>query len=110
MEQTSRVKFYRWTVFLLGAFYFIHSFINIVPGEIGWQFRHLTNWAMSMSTLSAFFMLRRSMGRDQNRHEVWASSPVILHIMVVFLYWKINQSDPTAFYLNVVAESSLCEL
>ncbi len=103
MEQSSGVKLYRWAVFLIAAFYFCHAFTDLAPEKIGWQFRHLTNWAMSMSTLSAYFMLQRSLGRDTKRHEVWASATVILNIMVVFLYWKIYLTDPTQFYVDGVA-------
>jgi hypothetical protein len=102
MEQSSNIRKFRWAVFLLAAFYFCYAFTKMVPSEIGWQFRFLTNWALAMSFLSAFYMLQRSLGRREARHEVWASTTVVLNIMVVVLYWKIYFADPSQFYENGV--------
>lgn len=102
MEQTRPVTIYRWLVFLLAAFFFVESFRNLQADAFGWQFRFLTYWGLALSFVSAFFMLRRSLGREPRRMEVLASATVVINIMVVFLYWRIYLSDPTAFYENGV--------
>lgn len=100
MEQSPSVKYYRWTVFLIASFYFCYGFANTDHSLVGWQYRFLTNWALAMSTLSAFFMLQRSLGRRKGRHEVFASATVVVNFMVVLLYWKIYFADPTQFYVD----------
>ena len=89
MKQSKGVISYRWAVFLLAAFYFTYGFYDTDHNMVGWQYRFLTNWALAMSVLSAFLMLQRSLGRREGRHEVFASTTVVVNFMVVLLYWKI---------------------
>ncbi|WP_193222002.1 hypothetical protein [Amylibacter sp. SFDW26] len=105
MEQSTGVIRYRWVVFLLAAFYFTYGFIGTDHNFVGWQYRYLTNWAMTLSTISAFLMLQRSLGRRDQRHEVLASATMVINFMVVLLYWKIYLSDPTQFYVDGVRTS-----
>lgn len=101
-EATNGALRFRWIVFALAVFYWLYSFTDQDIEKIGWQFRFLTNWALTMSLISAWFMLQRSRGLSENRHEVFASVTVIINIMVVLMYWKIYLEDPTQFYKDGV--------
>jgi len=100
MEHSKPIIWYRWAVFLIVAFYFTYGFYGTDHSLVGWQYRFLTNWALALSTLSAFFMLQRSLGRHEKRYEVFASATMVINFMVVLLYWKIYFADPTQFYVN----------
>ena len=87
-------------MFLIALGYWVYQFFTNDPDSVGWQFRYLTHWALTLSVISALFMLRLSRGDSTNRHEVFASVTVVMNIMVVFLYWKIFLTDPTQFYVD----------
>lgn len=101
-EFTKGALRFRWIVFGLALFYWVYDFGDLEPAKIGWQFRFLTNWALTMSLISAWFMLQRSRGKTQKRYEVFASVTVIINIMVVLMYWKIYLEDPAQFYKDGV--------
>jgi hypothetical protein len=100
MRTVEPVLIYRWGVFLLALGYFLYQFATNDRSSVGWQFRYLTHWALTMSLISAWFMLRLSRGTSTARHEGFASVTVVVNIMVVFLYWKIFLTDPTQFYVD----------
>ena len=101
-EQTPKIRAFRIAVFGVAVFYLLYSFVDLETAKIGWQFRFLTNWALVMSAVSAWFMLQRSLDSTQERYEVFASVTVIINIMVVLMYWKIYLEDPTQFYKDGV--------
>ncbi|MEM9433335.1 MAG: hypothetical protein AAGA12_05385 [Pseudomonadota bacterium] len=99
MSQVSTpVVAYRWFVFCITLGYFLYRFVDTAPGYFGAQFRFLTVWALTASTISAWLMLRLSMGWSQSRHEVFASVCVVMNATVVLMYWKIYLTDPALFY------------
>ena len=98
MQHSSTIHTYRWFVFLITLGYFLYRFIDQPAGYFGAQFRFLTIWALTASTLSAWFMLRLSMGWSGRRHEVFASMTVVLNATVLLMYWKIYFTDPALFY------------
>lgn len=97
-ERSTGVKAYRWAVFLITLGYFLYRFYETSPGYFGAQFRFLTIWALTASTISAGLMLRYSVGWSDRRHEVLPSVAVVLNATVVLMYWKIYFQDPTLFY------------
>lgn len=99
MRDRSRVAIcYRWAVFLITLGYFLYRFPEATPGYFGAQFRFLTVWALTASTISAWFMLRLSMGWSTARREVFAAVTLVLNATVVLMYWKIYFEDPSLFY------------
>lgn len=100
MRFRNPVLAYRWCVFGLALGYWLYQFATNDRDSVGWQFRYLTHWALTMSVVSAWFMLRLSRGKSNRRHEAFASVTVVVNIMVVFLYWKIFLTDPTQFYVD----------
>lgn len=97
-QNTTTIRAFRWFVFLITLGFFLYRFIDTNPGYFGAQFRFLTVWGLTASTLSAWFMLRLSMGWSTARHEVLASVTVVLNATVLLMYWKIYFTDPTLFY------------
>jgi hypothetical protein len=100
MLRQNPVLSYRWCVFAIALAFWLYQFATNDRDSVGWQFRYLTHWALTMSVISAWFMLRLSRGVSAARHEVFASVTVVVNIMVVFLYWKIYLTDPTQFYVD----------
>lgn len=100
LERSTSVLTFRWCVFALTVVYTVIAFDDFELAKVGWQYRYLTDWGLAMSTIAAAFMLRRSLGVSDARNDVWASSTVIVNIMVVFLYWKIYFADPSQFYID----------
>ena len=99
MTQTSTpVRVYRVITFALCVFYFLYLFYTSNKDAFGWQFRYLTVWGLTASVISAWFMLRLSMGWSTARQEVWASMTAVLNATVVLMYWKIYFTDPALFY------------
>lgn len=97
MDQRSpAVVAYRWFVFLLVLGYWIYQFNQMLDPTkgFGWQFRYLTIWALTASLLSAFAVLRLSMGWTDRRPEILAGVAVVMNVMVVYLYWKLFLADP----------------
>ncbi len=87
---------YRWVVFLLALGYWLYQFQDILdPGVgFGWQFRFLTIWALTASLLSAFAVLRLSLGRTDHRPETLAGVAAVMNVIVVYLYWKLYFENP----------------
>ncbi|NNK79429.1 MAG: hypothetical protein HKP40_12040, partial [Litoreibacter sp.] len=77
MQSSTPVLTYRWFVFLITLGYFLYRFIETPSGYFGAQFRFLTVWALTASTLSAWFMLRLSMAWSTWRAESFASITVV---------------------------------
>lgn len=98
MIQSPAVRIYRAFTFAITAFYFCFLFTTANLDTFGWQFRFLTVWGLTASMISAWFMLRLSMGWSMARHEIWASVTVVLNATVVLMYWKIYFTDPALFY------------
>lgn len=92
------VRAFRVSTFAVTAYYFCLLFFTTDHDAFGWQFRFLTVWGLTASTVSAWFMLRLAYGFSDNRHEVWASVTVVLNATVVLMYWKIYFTDPALFY------------
>ncbi|WP_299305250.1 hypothetical protein [uncultured Litoreibacter sp.] len=99
MDQTTPVmRAIRWVIFLLTATFFIYKLFTGNWDYVGGHFRFLTIWALTASTLSAWFMLRLSMGWSTAHRDVFASVTVVLNLTVVLMYWKIYFEDPALFY------------
>ena len=96
--QSNIILAYRLFTFAITLFYFFYVFTTVDFDLFGWQFRFLTVWGLTASLISAWFMLRLSMGWSESRHEVWASVTVVLNATVVLMYWKIYFTDPALFY------------
>jgi hypothetical protein len=95
---SSSVRTFRWAVFLITLGYFIYRFFDTDPDQFGAQFRLLTVWGLTASTLSAWFMLQYSMGWSTRQYQIFASVTVVLNATVVLMYWKIYFQDPSLFY------------
>lgn len=96
--QSTPILAYRIFTLAVTAFYFCFLFTSSDLSTFGWQFRFLTVWGLTASLVSAWFMLRLSLGWSDTRHEVWASVTVVLNATVVLMYWKIYFTDPALFY------------
>ena len=96
--ETTPIRAYRWFVFLITLGYFTYRMYDADPAYFGMQFRFLTIWALTLSTISAWLMLRQSMGWSAARHEVLASVTLVVNATVVLMYWKIYLEDPALFY------------
>lgn len=95
---SQKVKTYRWAVLVVTLYYFLYRFFQTDLSVFGWQFRFLTIWALTASLVSAWNMVRLSMGWSDNRHETWASVTLVMNATVVLMYWKIYLQDPALFY------------
>ena len=97
-ERSTGVKGYRIAVFVITLGYFLYRFYETSPGYFGAQFRFLTIWALTASTVSAGLMLAYTMEWTERRADVFASVTVVLNATVVLMYWKIFLQDPKLFY------------
>lgn len=99
MDQTSSaVRRFRTVVFVLTAGMLLYKITTVSWEQFAGPFRFLTIWGLTASTISAWFMLRLSMGWSASRREVFASVTVVLNLTVLAMYWKIYLEDPTALY------------
>lgn len=99
MDQTKpAMRTVRVVIFAMTAAMFVYKIFETDWSYFGGHFRFLTVWGLTASTISAWFMLRLSMGWSTARHEVWASATVVLNLTVLLMYWKIYFEDPTLFY------------
>lgn len=89
---------YRQVVFVLALGYWIYQFHQMLDPTrgFGWQFRYLTIWALTASLLSAFAVLRLSMGWTDRRPDTLASVAAVMNALVVYLYWKLWFDDPSS--------------
>lgn len=91
-----KVIAYRAAVFALAAFYSVDRALaeTWTMADFGWQFRYLTNWALTMSLISAGLMLTRRYGRRDGRGAVFASVTAVINMIVVVSYWRLYFQDP----------------
>ena len=100
-----RVIAYRVAVLVLAAAYSVERALaeTWVMADFGWQFRYLTNWALTLSLISAGLMLTARYGRrdgpdgtgDGTPGAVFASVTAVINMMVVASYWRLYFQDPT---------------
>lgn len=95
-QRQSGVIVFRWLVLALASGYWIYQFHQMLdPARgFGWQFRYLTIWALSVSVLSAWAVLRLSLGQTDRRPETLAGLAVVMNGLVVYLYWRLYFADP----------------
>ena len=72
-DAQSRVIAYRAAVFVLAAAYSVERALaeTWVMADFGWQFRYLTNWALTLSLISAGLMLTARPGVEYVRLDEW---------------------------------------
>ena len=100
-----RVIAYRAAVLVLAASYSVDRALaeTWVMADFGWQFRYMTNWALTLSLISAGLMLTERYGRrdgpdgirDGRPGAVFASVTAVINMMVVASYWRLYFQDPT---------------
>ncbi len=90
------VLIYRWTVFLLAAFYVNRMVLFGDFDGFGGPFRYLTIWALLGSFFVASRMLSLTEGRSARRWDGAVGAVAVLNAMVVFLYWRLYFADPTS--------------
>ena len=74
---------YRWGVALLAVVMWALCFAEARLAHFGWQFRFLDVWALTLSMVSAAFMLRLAMGWSRSRHEAFAAVVAALNAVVI---------------------------
>lgn len=89
-------RIFRWTVFLLAAFYCLRTLIFGDFSVFGGPFRFLTIWALFMSFFAASRMMALVEGRSENRWDGFVCATAVINAMVVFLYWRLYFADPTS--------------
>ena len=98
MNQTVRI--YRWTVFLLAAFYCLYELAFGPWGGFGGPFRYLTIWALFLSFFCASRMMALMEHRSTRRWDPLVSATAVVNAMVVLLYWRLYFADPTSVTRN----------
>ncbi|MCG8694209.1 MAG: hypothetical protein MI806_23625, partial [Minwuiales bacterium] len=96
-EQTGPIlRSYRWAVFLLALGYWLYEFLEALDpaSGFGWQFRYFTIWALTASLLSAWAVLRLSMGWTRRRPETLAGAAAAMNAVATAMYWKLHFQDP----------------
>jgi hypothetical protein len=95
MAQTSRsIITFRWTVFLLAIGFWFYQFTQTSIEAFGWQFRFLTIWGLTADVVTAWMMLRLSLGKSDKTYNGFVSATVVLGAIVVFMYWRLWFIDP----------------
>ena len=87
-------RIYRWSVFLLAAFFVIRETLLRDYDAFGGPFRYLTIWALFASFFAASRMMAREEGRTTRRWDGFVGATAVMNLMVVFLYWKLYLEDP----------------
>lgn len=89
-------RIFRFAVLGLTIFYFLDRALAETWGldSFGWQFRYLTNWALTLSMVAAAMMLTRRFGGRDDRGAVFVSLVAVVNMLVVFSYWRLYFIDP----------------
>ncbi|PRY93378.1 FAR-17a/AIG1-like protein [Hasllibacter halocynthiae] len=85
---------WRLGVFLLAAGFWLYQFATQEMADFGWQFRFLTVWALTLSMLSGWFVLRVSLGWSDSPHRTLMAATAVINAMVVLLYWRLYLENP----------------
>jgi hypothetical protein len=88
------VTYYRTIVFLLAISYWLYQFSDILTDPFGWQFRYLTIWSLTASTLVAAQLLRFSLGLTNKDRNSFVSAATVISMVVVIQYWRLHFTDP----------------
>ena len=88
------VVVFRWTVFLLAAFYSLRMLIFGGWEAYGGPLRFLTIWALLLSFFCASRMMAFLQGRSARRWDGLVGATSVLNAMVVILYWRLYLADP----------------
>lgn len=91
---------FRWTVFLLAAFYVIRMVLFGSFETFGGPLRFLTIWALMASFFCASRMIALEEGRSDRRWDGFVSATAVLNGMVVFLFWRLYFEDNTSVTRN----------
>lgn len=93
-------KIYRWTVFLLAAFYCFYELAFGPWSGFGGPFRYLTIWALFLSFFCASRMMALMENRSSRQWDAVISATAVVNAMVVLLYWRLYSADPTSVTRN----------
>ena len=88
------IFWFRWTVFLLAAFYCLRMLFFSDWASFGGPFRYLTVWALFLSFFAASRMMALMEGRSTRRWDGYVSAVSVVNAMVVILYWRLWFADP----------------
>jgi hypothetical protein len=94
MLENKLVIYYRTIVFLIAIFYWLYQFSGILTDPFGWQFRYLTIWSLTASTLVAAQLLGFSLGLTNKNWNSLASAATVISMVVVIQYWRLHFTDP----------------
>lgn len=87
---------FRWIAFLLAAGYCLRTLFFGNWEGFGGPFRFLTIWALFCSFFAFSRMMAIEEGRSDRRWDGFVSMTAVINTMVVFLYWRIFFTEPTA--------------
>lgn len=88
------VLVWRWAVFLLAAFFSVHTITTSSYAGAGGPFRYLTHWALLLSFYAASRMLAYTEHRVPVHGDTVPAVASVLNAMVVYLYWSLFLKDP----------------
>ena len=94
MTGNNLVIFYRTLVFLLAILYWLYQFSGILTDPFGWQFRYLTIWSLTASTLVSAKLLGFSLGLTNKNWNSLASAATVISMVVVIQYWRLYFINP----------------
>ena len=105
MTSQQSVKAFRFLVAGLAVYWFSWLFWGGSWEPFGGPFRFLTNWALTLSTISSLLLLGRSFGVVEGRNDGLIGLTAVVNGMVVMLYWRLYLADP--FLVSPTEDTSI---